>query len=446
MTWVHRPAYDIVIRECGRGVGSQITVNMATRFDRALLRGHFWLQEYLPFQIKLGVAYPHGTGAVMRFIRRLPVDLPESVYGHLDGLHALAQQTHSQDVAHHVLVTEYGLSRSPATKTFLDWYPSYTFWQDCARYQLHGYVQSRMPQNENSKRPEILLSTMLWDFVVNHCLSGNPFLDLINSMKTTMLSSLVLRAQDYSTWKRCVGRGSLGQDTSRVLSWAGYGIPHEDVFVTNFFLGFESIVGHRVDELTARAPSTSAAAVIAFCDQTFAPILYQWDVFVDIQATADVKPFSVHVDAQSAVGHRLILGGRDVTRLRLVCLHPKEKPQHGSLQLMDQRIDERVVAMFDVSTMAIGKMRDHCDARCRECEDHTHAADVSCVYLGCHDIITEDIWADTSEQLNAWQQLFTLACVHRYLMEWFQGVGEERWMQLIGCEYEFALSDISGGS
>lgn len=82
MTWVHRPAYDIVIRECGRGVGSQITVNMATRFDRALLRGHFWLQEYLPFQIKLGVAYPHGTGAVMRFIRRLPVDLPESVYGH----------------------------------------------------------------------------------------------------------------------------------------------------------------------------------------------------------------------------------------------------------------------------------------------------------------------------------------------------------------------------
>ncbi|KAM0704720.1 hypothetical protein Q7P35_007506 [Cladosporium inversicolor] len=447
MTWVHRSAYDIVIRECGRGVGSQITADMAARFDRALLRGHFWLQQYLPFQIKSGVAYPHGSGAVMRFIRRLPAHHAESIYGHLDALHAFARQTYSQDVAHHVLTTEFGLSRSPASETFLDWYPSYTFWQDCARYQLHGYVQSRLPQIENSKRPEIFLSTMLWDFVDNRRLSGDPFYELIHFMKTAMFDILVLRAQDYSTRKRCVGRGSLGQDTSRVLSWTGYGIPHEDVFVANFFLGFEAIVGRRLEDFTARASGIPALTEMMFCDRTFAPTLDQWDVFVDSKATPDVRPFSLHVDAQSAVGHRLILGGSDATRLRLVCLHPKGELQRDSLRLMDPRIDETVVSMFEISTTAIARMRDCGDALCRDCEDYSDDADVLRLYVGCQDILIEDIWDDSSQQLDAWQQVFTLACVRRYLMEWLRDVGRERWMQLIGWEGDSALSDdISEGS
>jgi hypothetical protein len=446
MTWVHRSAYDIVVRECGHGVGSQITAEMAARFDRALLRGHFWLQEHLPFQIKSGVAYPHGSGAVMRFIRRLPVHLLNSIHGQLDVLHALAQQTYSQDVAHHVLVTEFGLSRSPASETFLDWYPSYTFWQDCARYQSHDYVQSRLPQIENSKRPEIFLSAMLWDFVEDHCLVGDPLRKLIHLMMTAMLHSLALRAPEYSTWKRCVGRGSLGQDTSRVLSWAGYGIPHEDVFVANFFLGFEAIVGRRVEDFTARTTGLPSAREIMFCDLTFAPTLDQWDVFVDCKATPDVRPFSVHIDAQSAVGHRLILGKSGVTRLRLVCLHPGGKPQRESLRLMDPRIDETVVSLFDISTTAIARMRDCGDGLRRDCEDYSDEANVSRLYLSCQNIILEDIWADTSQQLNAWQQLFTLACIRRYLMKWCQDVGGERWMQLIGCEDDSASSYASESS
>jgi hypothetical protein len=419
---------------------------MATRFDRALLRGHFWLHQYMPFQIKSGEIYPHGCGEVMRFIHRLPVDLPESMYGHLDALHTLAQQTYSQDVAQHVLATETGLSHLHATSTLLEWYPSYTFWQDIALYQLHGYVQARMPQIKNSKRPEIFLSTMLWEFVGNRDMSGDLDYEVVHLMKTAMFDSLVLRVQDCNTRKRCIGRGSLGHDPSRVLSWTGYGIPHEDVFVTNFFLGFEGQVLRGVEDFTFGAVGIPAIREIMFCDRNFTPTLDQWDVFVDSKASPKVRPFSVHVDAQSAVGHRLILGESNLIRLRLVCLHPKGKPQRDSLQLMDPRIDETVVSLFDISTTAIARMRDCGDALRRDCEDDSDEATVSRLYLSCHDIILEDVWADTLQQLNAWQQLFTLACVRRYLMKWCQDLGGERWMQLIGCEDDFASSNASEGS
>jgi len=101
------------------------------------------------------------------------------------------------------------------------------------------------------------------------------------------------------------------------------------------------------------------------------------------------------------------------SRFRIICLHRSERTPVSPKLQQKLVLESRVVAMLDLSVTATASLLSQRSSRTR-----TGGILLDMYWIGteaefstCLHAILYDIWQDRGQQLDAWQQLYALACV-----------------------------------
>jgi hypothetical protein len=139
------------------------------------------------------------------------------------------------------------------------------------------------------------------------------------------------------------------------------------------------------------------------------------------------------------------LPDRPLSSFRIICTDRRDRTNVSQIYQQQLLFQPVVVAMFDLSLAATARLLSQKSLRAFPYfhgHRYTLADGLDMIWIGaaadystCLRTILDDIWANRDRQLDAWQQLYALACVKL----WF------KYMWKIGDEAEVARwqSDVS---
>ncbi|KAL5317216.1 hypothetical protein ACEPPN_014311 [Leptodophora sp. 'Broadleaf-Isolate-01'] len=459
VSFVHRSAYDFLLSpECEKVIGA-LTTASSTSIQNDIVQA----------RIKLLVATPNlvSDDSRDRFYDRLEAvmksiedyaNLPSKSYGFLDELQDLLPHFPLEELA--------GITKGTAEdfRNFLI-LPSKLFRQSLTLLDFWGrvsYTEVDYVYDRLSKISELDCRGIIYSTIISHCLvaglyessSGKKLLKQLLLITTVLKNlkqlyngdSLVPSKQSLNFAEAEVGRGMGNSD----ISWLHDEIPppfHDDEIVlqmTTAFISWNIILQRLWSDRTS--PERSKPFVVEHVEEItslFKAITDPWDIHVGTIGreqslwSVGIIFFEISLDvfvqceiaaarnAQHGEGQSVRSVFESTSKLRVVCVSPETF--EGSHIV--KRFKDRVVAAHDLGPRVTNRLLHFLKIATfgypQRYEREESFVGNSEAYEECQQLMINDIWENAGGKLDAWQQLYVLACLKTKLQDQWDFLDDE---------------------
>jgi hypothetical protein len=412
LRWVHRSAYDCILDSSFHDLAASLLPSNELDLARRALAAAAWVAKHTT---QIAVISPASTSTsvhecifstvrmIVQFCKIRDIDLTEEVYEVLDDLFDAIQSS---------LYADGGLIwQKVLSKCALSWsvrHPMVCFWSEvCKLEEIDRYLLPRLERLELSGLAPEPLGTL-----INHIINNHPGPPPVVSCKAL---DILLRASGGGTHHAfCMSTGEADGEGNVSVQYR-----------TMSFLGAADLAGDSAKEHAYMIHSlhmSGKSALRKVLDDSHHPwynfnikllrVCEAWDISFGVAAEREPDRLSpLHIQwpqpDTSRLSHLSIPEIVSIPRLRqtmrLLCLDIK---QIATGEIVRAGVF-RVIACFDVSEECSKAMGD------LELDDASQLGRFveSMGQERCLQLIIDDVWADQDKQLDAWQQLYLLACV-----------------------------------
>jgi hypothetical protein len=417
--WVHRTAHDCIFGEAGEKTAAWLKSADSEDLSGSIVSGSLWLAQWAP---KTTVTREPGS-------RTAPVQVSCRIFGLTRDIASLCGQfeeesCHALDEIHDLSISaSTGQTREIITNALRTYQvrntsycpyelrPLELFWRAIFSRPQHQYYASRFDRLERHPFAISICAEIISQsaFGPNRCIT--PLFDRLFSFVRLTLE----RQSEVASPPRQISRERQWAVSTRpfslelfISSWLGSGEPNETSIMTSFshFIGFS-------EEGLDRTEVQQQIENILETRQTWIGKLSQSGESVEPRllfmtpARVFANPVASDIDQTQDDGA--------TSALQLVCLHHRTRLDHGIQdegQMSHSTPD--VVVSFEISSTVVKALIAESD-RVSFWQNHTdkpwlaslEAAD----HESCVQAVLEELWADVRHQLDAWQQLYALACI-----------------------------------
>lgn len=439
--WVHRTAHDCIFGEAGEKIAAWLTSADSEYLSRSVVSGFLWLARWAP------------TTTVRRDVASQPasVNIRSRIWGLTRDIASLCgrfeEDCHALDEIHDLVVSASTAQNREIIRNALRTYQvrntSYCpyeldvlldFWDAVFSRPQHQYYASRFDRLE--RHP---FAISICADIISNTTYESPLTPLATRLFSFVRLTLERESEAVSPPRQISHERQWRISTYPytlepvISSWMGSGEPSEMPIMTIFskFLVETSEEGHDRTEFQQQIRNIlemrqtwigkvsrngeSAEKRLLFMTPARA---FAKSVASDINRTGDVSD-----DGVTSV-------------LQLVCLHHRTWLDHG-IQDEGQMAHSKpeVLVSFEISSTLVKAL--FADNKPfgpwhRYANKPWLAILAAADLESCVQAILEELWADVRHQLNAWQQLYALACVKSHV----------RWIRRIG-DFESQLSQDS---
>jgi hypothetical protein len=419
--WVHRTAHDCIFGEAGEKIAAWLTSADSKDLSRSIVSGSLWLAQWAP------TTAVHGNSAS----RTASVDMSCRIYGltrdiasicgrfeegschALDQIHDLsvsASTGQNREIITNALRTYQVLNTSYCPYELI---PLQYFWNAISSRPQHRYYASRFDRLERHPFAISICADIISHSTLGPDSSITPLFDRLFSFLRLTLE----RQSEAASPPRRISHErqwiiSIRPHSSElfVSSWLGSGESNETHIMTSFshFMRFS---GERLD----RAEFQQQIEDILETRQTWFGKLSQSGESVESRlvfmtpAREFANPVTSDIDQTQDVSDD---GATSI--LQLVCLHYRTRLDHG-IQVRGQMAHStpKVVVSFETSSTLVKVLFAKSNLVNRErFTNKPWLENLAVTDLeSCVQAILEELWVDVRHQLDAWQQLYALACV-----------------------------------
>jgi hypothetical protein len=432
--WVHRTAHDCIFGEAGEKIAAWLTSADSEDLSRSIVSGSLWLAQWTP------TTTVYGDLAS----RTAPVEITSGIFGLTRDIASLCNRF--EEGTCHALDEIYDLSVSASTgqnreimrnalRTYQVQNTSYcpyelrpliSFWNAIFSKPQHQYYSSRFDRLERHPFAISICADIISYSTLEPSNSMTPIFDRLFSFVRLTLER---QSEDVSPPRRISHERQWMVSTlpyrpeSIISSWMGSGEPNEIPIIASFshFLAFraeyqdqtefqqqiENILETRqtwIGKFSYNGESAEPRLLFMTPAREFAR-----SVASDIDRTQDVSDDGV------------------TSLLQLICLqyraYYRALPNHRSQVRGQMAISTpEVVVLFEISsTLVKALLAKHKQVRSWERNTaRTWLGSLSAADLeSCVQAILEELLEDVRHQLDAWQQLYALACVKAHV-RWIQ--------------------------
>jgi hypothetical protein len=426
--WVHRTAHDCIFGEAGEKIAAWLTSADSKDLSRSIVSGSLWLAQWAPTTIVESVS------------RTARVSITSQIYGLTDNIASLcgrfeAGSCHALDEIHDLSVSASTGQNREIIKNALRTYqvqntsycpyelePLTSFWHAIFSRPQHQYYASRFDRLERHPFAISICADIISDSALGSSSSMTPLFDRLLSFVRLTLER---QSEAASPPRQISHERQWGLSTHRygselfVSSWMGDGEPNEVPIITSFsnFLGFSG----RLHDSTERAEFHQQIENILETRQTWIGQLSHNDESVASCLLFMTPAREFAKVAVSGIDRTQELSDDGVTSpLQLVCLHHRALLDHRS-QVRGQMATStpKVVVLFEISSTLVKALLAESNQYGRDTAENWLGKLVAADLESCVQAILEELWEDVRHQLDAWQQLYALACVKAHV-RWIQ--------------------------
>jgi hypothetical protein len=424
--WVHRTAHDCIFGEAGEKIAAWLTSVDPKDLSRSIVSGSLWLAQWAPTT----------TTIVESASRTAAVEIESHFYELTDDIASLCGQfgegsCHALDEIHDLSISASTGQNCEIITNALHTYqvqntsycphelePLTSFWRAIFSRPQHQYYASRFDTLE--RHP---FATFICADIIYWTLPRSFMTPLFDRLFSFVRLTLERQSGAASPPRQISHERQWGISTdpytseSFISSWIGNGEPNEMPIMTSFsaFLGSSGRLDHQTK-------FQQQIENILETRQTWIGQLSQNDESVESRLVF-MTPAREFANFDRAQG----LSDDGVTSpLQLACLHHRALLDHRS-QVREQMAHStpEVVVLFEISsTLVKALLAKSIQDRYWERYDGTWLEKLAAADLeSCVQAILEELWEDVRHQLDAWQQLYALACVKAHV-RWIRRIGD----------------------
>jgi hypothetical protein len=421
--WVHRSAHDCIFGDAGESVAPWISTMDDKELKRKAVRCLSWLARHLPM---IGIReYANGDRGLSTRLDDLVQDIValttyNEAYNIIGELHDLIVsffpgydrrecRAKLQDAGADDWKTSSELQPLLSLWQGVRYSGQYSYFDQLADKSFAAVICSRLINTTLAINDEATMYRFL-----NHISHDKQFRTTRQIVHYHFLHSRQFSSPEYND--HVISRPG----NSIVLTWRGKGDQDE----IDIMHGLAALLSPRF----GRSPERSWSQVLALMEERDVwrgpQAVDQRHALLPLQFLLPNSAF-LHWWMSSQPWSSPSTSGFHST-FRLICVHPKQwKSGTKLLQRRQMASKETTVAFFDLSVTAtttlISQSIDWTSLD-NMSQFYTLAYALKMTWVGtkadysaCLKAIIDDIWANRDEQLDAWQQLYTLACVKLYL-------------------------------
>lgn len=419
--WVHRTAHDCIFGESGEKIAAWLLSVDMEDLTRTIVSGSLWLTQWAPTTTGYSDDHSRSVGSsifvLTRNVSTICKPFQEIGISALDEIHDLLISSFSdteREICRKILLDHQVMSD---TYCPIELYPLLCFWDAvCSKPEHQYYYTLRLDQLEHHPSALPICADLLWSLhLPGYSEDVNAQTSLFSRLlgflsQNTDLGSeaadLPRQISDDRQWSITTGEDDA---VSVIHSWAGSSVPNELPVISCF-----SRILNRM--LTSRFMRTDfKPQMMAFLETRLSWI---GPCFADAKGATSLLQLVWPAREYAGLSNSHVDRGQDepddgISRgLRLVCLHPRIRRDSFKPDGNLTHLRPVVVASFEIrSTLTNALLAKNIQGVDWYSDRRTPWSGTPANLSTCLQAISEEIWADVNHELDAWQQLYALACV-----------------------------------
>jgi hypothetical protein len=437
--WVHRTAHDCIFGEAGEEIAAWLISADSKDLCRSTVSGSLWLAQWAPT-----TTLRHVSGDPAS--RTAPVVIESRIFALTIGITSLCGQFEEESC--HALDEIHDLSISASTdlnrkiirnalRTYQVENNSYCpyelrplghFWHAIFSEPQHQYYASRFDRLERhpfatSICADIILTSGPRNFITPLFARLFSFLYLTLERQSEAVSP-PRQISHERQWRISTHTYS----TELVISWMGRGEPNEMPIMTSFSHFLESPGRTLQEEGHDRIEFLQEIGNILESRHTWIGQLSNHGGSFEPRLSFMTPARDFAKSVASDIDRTQDVSGDSATSvLQLVCLHHRTRLDHG-IQVLGQMAHStpKVVVSFEISNTLVKALfaKNNTVYLWKERLNKPWLGTLAAADLERFvQAILEELWADVRHQLDAWQQLYALACVKAHV-RWLRRIGD----------------------